>query len=465
MSTAQGGKIVLDKTLLALLIGSDQKNEVEITAGFKASHASRLTVAAGLACLAEAGLLMRENFQNKETEENKPASNSPKGRVSAVIVAFNGRKWLSECLRSLKEQTLKLNEIIVVDNASGDGTAEWLGQNHADVKVIRLEKGIPFAAALNRGFSVAQGDYFLALNQDVSLEWEAVARLMDAVTETELAAVASCLRLMWAPAFLNGLGNQVHVWGWGTDNFIGWLDLGEFAEQKRVPSACLAAALIKKEAWQKIGPFDEGFAMYYEDSEWCYRARLLGYEIGAAPEAVVFHALGSGAEAGKSEMSATKLENVVYGRLRFHSKLYSGWNKTVRILACLGQDVWGMAAAMIRLRMDLEKARWRAWRKWIKHPPAPVVAERRPRTETQVKWSIHPRTRIWRGMPELTWESVCCDYLGMMAAGKTRLMPEMAMMGQLDMDKINCGWGMRLVLIWEGEGLRGILRNLHRKFL
>jgi GT2 family glycosyltransferase len=464
VTTSQGGKIVLDKILLALLQAAAQKSQAEITAAFQASNATTLTVAAGLACLAEAGLLHRENSGCEEPGElNKRLAVSETVRVSAVIVAYNGRNWLPECLRSLKEQALAPAEIIVVDNASGDGTAEWLGSNHPDVKVMRLVVAVPFAAALNQGIAAATGNYFLALNQDVSLEPEALIQMVKTVTAPGLAAAAPCLRLMWAPGFLNGLGNRVRVSGWGSDNFIGWLDLGQTESQTRVPSACFAAALIRREAWEKIGPLDEGFPMYYEDTEWCYRARLMGFEIGAAPEAVVYHAFGGGTSAGMAEMSATKLENVVYGRLRFHSKLYAGWSWGIRILACLVQDLGGVAGAALRGRIDLVKARWLGWRRWLKQLPGTVKDKPKYSNTGKVIWSANPRPRMWHGLPELTWEGVCCDYLPLMVAGKTRRLPEMEELGETEKKKAKCSWGVRMVLLWEGEGLRAVLRNWRRK--
>jgi GT2 family glycosyltransferase len=79
---------------------------------------------------------------------------------------------------------------------------------------------------------------------------------------------------------------------------------------------------INRAAWDAVGPVDEGFPMYYEDSEWCYRARLLGYKILPAPQAVIYHAFGGKVPSGDVDtLSPTKLRNVVYGRYRFVIKL------------------------------------------------------------------------------------------------------------------------------------------------
>ena len=320
---------------------------------------------------------------------------------------------------------------------------------------------LPFAAALNKGIETAKGDFFLALNQDVELERDAVAHLVNQAGAAGCAAVAACLRLAWAPAFLNGLGNQVRAVGWGTDNFIGALDLGQFENQNQVPSVCLAAALIRQEAWQQVGSLDEGFPMYYEDTEWSYRARLMGWEMRAAPQALVYHAFGGGT-AGLAGIGTAKLENVVYGRLRFHSKLFYGWRRVWKLLICLAQDGAGLLGAALRLRPDWMRAYWRGWMKWLRQPPATVRLGKVNPAAVFATWPDIPAPRIWRGLPELTWEAVCCDYLPLMIAGRTRPLPEMSGLNEFDPKSRETNFGLRLALLWEGEGLRAILRRCWR---
>jgi GT2 family glycosyltransferase len=330
LSTPQGGRIALDAILFSLWQQANGRELKEIL-DFPAPGASPDTIRAALACLVEAGLLVRLEEQGEQGElfleqgelflEQKKIG----GLVSAVIVGYNSREWFEECLSSLFSQTYSPLEVIVVDNASSDDSGEWLKANYPKVKLLCLETTRSLAYAINQGVAAAMGANFLILNPDIKLEPDAVSYMV-AVQESDplTAAVAAKLKFWWAPGFLNGLGNRVETYSWGTDNALGYLDLGQFDTWSEVPSACFAATLIPRTAWEAVGPIDEGFPLYYEDSEWSYRARMLGYTVHVAPEALIYHAFGSKVPSEEdSGLAARKLRSVVYGRLRFTGKLVS----------------------------------------------------------------------------------------------------------------------------------------------
>ena len=101
------------------------------------------------------------------------------------------------------------------------------------------------AGAVNRGVENAAGRYFLLLNPDVELEPNVIALMVNAVQDNPFcAAVTAKLKFLWAPAFLNGIGNFVGGFSWGTDIALGHLDMGQFDGVRQVPSACFAGTLI-----------------------------------------------------------------------------------------------------------------------------------------------------------------------------------------------------------------------------
>jgi hypothetical protein len=268
---------------------------------------------------------------------------------------------------------------------------------------------------------------------------------------------------LWAPAFLNGLGNQVRAFGWGSDNFIGELDLGQFNELREVPSLCMAAALIRRIAWEEIGPLDEGFPMYYEDSEWSYRARLLGYRLAAAPRALVYHAFGGQTYATLSGTQSDKLAHVVYGRLRFTSKLLGGQRRVLRLASCAIQDLIGLAGALIRFKPAFAAAYLRGWLRWLHQPPAVFRADSTRKDAVFAPWREIPHPHIWRGLPELTWDTVCYEYLPVILAGKTRTLPEFCGQPSVEYRLPARGEFNRLGLIWRSAGTTAALRYLWRK--
>jgi GT2 family glycosyltransferase len=320
LSTAQGGLIYTDRKVIDIWNAAPVDPPLNGGGDVRTNQEEDLFAQAVLACLVEAGLLQRQSDeQHISTKYSTPGG----FLVSAIIVCHNSLDWLKICLPSLKSQLYSPIEIILVDNASEENIGAWLQDNHPDVLLYRLDKPGSLASAINFGITKASGNFFLLLNPDTQLEPDSISEMVGAALKnSSCAAVAAKLKFLWAPSFLNGLGNYVGGISWGTDSALGHLDLGQFDHWKVLPSACFAAALIPASAWKDIGELDEGFPMYYEDSEWCYRARLMGYQVLAAPGAVVLHAFsGQITASNASSMEPLKLRRVAYGRLRFVSLL------------------------------------------------------------------------------------------------------------------------------------------------
>jgi GT2 family glycosyltransferase len=427
LSTQEGGLVAIDTTLLSLWQYANGKDLSAILAGFQTPEAYPDLTRAGLACLAEAGLLKRS--QEVKGSSSKALTGA---LVSVVIVAYNSREWLGECLPSLSVQTYSPIEVVIVDNGSVDDSTSWVQALFPKVRLVRQEEVVTFARATNLGVAVAKGDFFLLLNPDVKLEDDAVAQLVEtAQTNPVCAAVAAKLKFWWAPAFLNGLGNRVGAFSWGTDNGLGHLDLGQFDNWEELPSACYAATMISRDAWENVGPADEGFPMYYEDSEWSYRARLLGYKVYAAPKSVVYHAFGGRVPGGQaSNLSATKLTNVVYGRLRFSIKLLDRYlGRFLRNYFI--EDGTNLLRYLLHGNWAMSRAYLRGWYKLGNDLPR-ILAERkslRPRRVISDKSLFDlqndmPVTLAWNGLPELTWDIIQSHYLPLMLSRRTRPMTE-----------------------------------------
>jgi GT2 family glycosyltransferase len=429
LPTEQGGLILTDSIMLDLWRHADGQVLDDIIATFQATNVSPTEIRAALACLSEAGLLRRQSPISTETPNDKVYNHL----VSVIIVSYNSQGWLVTCLPSLLSQSHEPMEIIVVDNASEDGTADWVSRNYPDITLIALDTQRSLANALNTGIKAARSEYYLLLNPDVELEPTAVAH-MAAIAQDNLncAGVAAKLKLQWAPAFMNGLGNYVGPVSWGTDYGLGHLDLGQFDRLREVPSACFAAALISRTAYDDVGPFDEKFPLYYEDSEWCYRARLYGYSILAAPEAVGYHAFSSRPSSGKDvRLPPRKLRQVVYGRLRFSTKILGPWY-LVRFLGLyILEDITNMILSILRGQLWKLQTYFHAWSDYLTNLPEILAARkdiqaRRQCTDKELfrLQKDIPMPLIWHGLPELTWDIVRHQYLPLIISGQTRPLPE-----------------------------------------
>ena len=430
LSTPQGGKIALDSSLLSLWEYAAGRTLPEILEGFQAPFAVPQAIKAGLACLAEAGLLCRKGLE----QDKPPAAQLASGPlVAAVIVNYQSREWLEECIPSILAQSYSPIEVVVVDNGSHDGTMEWLQADYPQVKRLQIEQPTSLSRAINQGAGLCpQAAYLLMLNPDVRLEPNAVAQMVaQAESDPQAAAIGAKLYFWWAPAFLNGLGNRVGPFSWGTDNALGHLDLGQFDGWHELPSACFAAELIRQETWQAIGPADEEFPMYYEDSEWSYRARLLGYRVLAAPEAVVYHAFGGRVPSGGEErLAPRKLRNVVYGRLRFATKLLGDYfprflrnyaaEDWINFTQFLARRDWASARAVIGGWLDFI-------RRWPRITRLSRDLQSRRKLSDEQLFALQrdmPPTFSWHGLPELTWDLVLNHYSPLILSQRTRRMPE-----------------------------------------
>lgn len=395
-----------------------------------------LAAAGAATSAAQPGGLPATGFTPDPSTSTAPATSGhthDPALVSVVVVSFNSRAWLEGCFASLAAQNHPRIELILVDNASQDDSLAWAQRRYPQVQAARLDQALPFAAALNVGVARAHGEFILLLNPDVTLPADAVGQMLAAArAHPACAAVAPKLRLMWAPAFLNGLGNQVGALLWGSDVALGALDMGQLDGLAELPSACFAAALLPRAVLDEVGPFDEGFPMYYEDSEWSYRARLLGRAIVAAPQALIYHAFSSRVPQGQPPaLSALKLRRLAYGRLRWANKLLSGAYRARFNLAYGVEDGLRIGAALLRGRLSNAGAHWQAWQDL--RAAAPQIAAARRRLAARRKLSLRalfrpqrglPPARVWRGLPLLTLDIILTDLAPWLARGAYRSLPE-----------------------------------------
>lgn len=431
LTTTGQGLVAVDDPMLALWQRADGRGLAEILA---ATLAADVDIAlAALICLAEGGLLRREGA-GADALPSSAAREVVDARVVAVVVGYNSQMWLPGCFDSLEQQVGAAVEIVFVDNASHDDSVEWVMAHYPTVRVIALAAPVSLAAAINHGCAVVpDADYYLILNPDVELDGQAVTEMVWVAEATpQRGIVAPKLMFLWAPAFLNGIGNYVQDHSWGSDLGIGVLDLGQFDNWQTVPSACFAAMLVHRGVWQAVGPADDGFPLYYEDSEWSYRARRMGYEIRLAPRAVVRHAFGGRVPTGQADtLSPRKLAYVTYGRLRF-ALILAGEN-TVRWLWNYGrEDMLGGLRALMHGQWNEAAARWRAWG-WIVRDWRMIVSARRAvdmRAAAGVEDVFRlpadlPMARVMNGVPDLSWGVIERDYLPVLRARRTRSVPEM----------------------------------------
>ena len=231
-----------------------------------------------------------------------------KPQVSVVIVNYNAGTLLVDCVRSALSQ---VDEILIVDNASSDGSidacvAQFVSEPH--LKIIRNETNRGFAAACNQGFAQAQGEYVLFLNPDSSLDAGTLKKLLLPFQQNpEVGMVGGLLVNPDGSEQAGGRRSVPTPWRsfvrvFGLQRFSKrWPQLfADFALHKQplpdnpieVEAISGACTLVKREAVDDVGLWDEGYFLHCEDLDWCMRFRKMGWKILFVPDAVVTHNKG-----------------------------------------------------------------------------------------------------------------------------------------------------------------------------
>ena len=234
---------------------------------------------------------------SRELDTNLPLSSGP-AKVCVAIVSYNGRAFLDELLESLRAQSETRFETILIDNASRDGSATYVGQNFPWVRVLSLPQNLGFSRAVNLAARETEAEFLATLNTDLKLEPTWLKTLLEVATQDEsVAAVASKLRLYHQPTVLNGVGGAMNQLGYTWDRGMFEEDKGQYDQSQEVLFASAGAALFRRSAFLASGGFDEEFFMYHEDVDLCWRLWLLGFRVVTAPAAVAFHHFGASTQA------------------------------------------------------------------------------------------------------------------------------------------------------------------------
>jgi GT2 family glycosyltransferase len=218
--------------------------------------------------------------------------------VSIVIVNWNGKNLLGECLDSLRVQTLQDFEIIIVDNGSQDGSCAFVREQYPAVRLVSLKENRGFAGGNNAGISVAAGKYIALLNNDTKTDRHWLEELIAAAETTPSAGMwASKILSYDDPGTFDNAGLMIYRDGLARGRGRLEKDRGQYDEQGEVllPSGC--AALYRKTVLDEVGLFDEDFFAYADDVDLGLRFRLAGWGCVYVPTAKVFHKYSSSSSA------------------------------------------------------------------------------------------------------------------------------------------------------------------------
>jgi len=318
-----------------------------------------------------------------------PVASSGSPDVTVVIVNWNTRQLLKDCLASLVERTRGCSyEVIVVDNASGDGSVAMVEATFPSVRLLVNASNLGFAAGCNLGIEKARGRQLLLLNSDTRFDEDALAtlvRFLDAHPEAGLVSCAlrnadgsSQPSIGHFPRFFGAIAAKFRQLGrhdpgpWRNFDYP-FLTLAEHEREQDVDWVAGAVMLARREVVAQVGGMDESIFLFAEEWDWCHRIRSAGWRILFTPTARVVH-LGSGSWVFSEGLLNQSRRAGIFA---FSRKHYGAASATgLQLLAALGAGTRTLRAA-IRLiapgnraeaRQGLRQA-WQAFR-WAASPAA-----------------------------------------------------------------------------------------------
>ena len=289
--------------------------------------------------------------------------------VSIVVVNWNTRDILRQCLQAVLRTCGVTYEVWVVDNGSADGSADMVCSEFPDINLISNQENAGFAKANNQVLRICRGRYALLLNSDAFMLPDALARLVAFMDQSHnTGAVGPCY------ANLDGSFQASYAdFPTLTNEIIRCSGVSRLLLNKHFPShepadsqtnravdwipgTCL---LVRVSAMADVGLLDEGYFFYYEEVDWCYRMRQKGWSVWYLSEVVVRHGLGQSSR----KVSAASLWHLYRGRVRYfakhHGSFQASFLKAMLIVHLMAKAcISGMAAAF----RESQHSSWRTYR-------------------------------------------------------------------------------------------------------
>ncbi|MDD5005780.1 MAG: glycosyltransferase family 2 protein [Candidatus Omnitrophica bacterium] len=216
--------------------------------------------------------------------------------ISVIVINFNGKDFVDRFFRSLLKTNYKEFEVIFVDNASTDGSAEYVRNHFKDERIVmvRNNKNYGPSAARNIGFEKAKGEYIAFLDNDTEVDNEWINELVKVFENDPNIAVAQCKLLnMVERKKFDHAGDYLTPLGFLYERSRHCIDKGQFDKVEDILSAKSAATMIRSSVYRELGMYDDSYFIFLEETDFCFRAWLSGYRVVFVPRAVVWHAFNT----------------------------------------------------------------------------------------------------------------------------------------------------------------------------
>jgi GT2 family glycosyltransferase len=304
----------------------------------------------------------------------------------AVVVNWNGREFVLEAVESLLRQDFSSLEVVVVDNASTDGSDACIEERFPSrVRLLRNDRNLGWGAANNTAIRASSAPYVILLNSDARAE-PAFARELIAAAEADarVGMVAAKVLDHERPGVIDTVGHGLYPDGLNRGRGRLEEDRGQYDAEREALFPSGAAALYRRSMLEEIGPFDESFFLYGDDAELGLRARLAGWRCALAPRAIAYHRYSASAGAYSSLKAFQVERNRVWLLLKLLPWSWIAASPAYTALRLALQawgGLWGRGAAgklaAERSLLHLVALTLRAWASAVVGAPRVLAARRR----------------------------------------------------------------------------------------
>ncbi|MCW3976170.1 MAG: glycosyltransferase family 2 protein [Candidatus Bathyarchaeota archaeon] len=214
-------------------------------------------------------------------------------RVSIIVVNYNGKPFLKKCFSSLMKSIYPEDfEVIMVDNASKDGSVEFVSRFYPSVKIEKSSTNLGYAAGCNRGAKLAKYEYMVFMNNDIEVTRKWLLPLVQICSDPEVAICGGKILLNRPRNQLYSAGGVLNLFSIPVDRGFFEEDRGSFDRLENVAYVSGAALMVDRYIFEKLGGFDDDFFAFCEEVDLCLRSWISGYRVVFVPSSIVYHIFG-----------------------------------------------------------------------------------------------------------------------------------------------------------------------------
>jgi GT2 family glycosyltransferase len=245
--------------------------------------------------------------------------------VSVIVLNYNGLRYMEDCFSSLSRLDYPADrvELVLADNASSDGSVEYVRERFPQVRVLQFDQNYGFSVGNNRAAEQSKSEFVAFLNSDMRVEPHWLTGLVEALgAEPDVVCTASKI-LNWDGQLMDFGGTLLSFLGQGRADGYRDPDLTAYDDVHYILAACGGAMLIEREVFLEVGGFDEDYVAYFEDIDLGWRLWILGYKVVFAPRSVCYHVhFGSSSSLAPFKVQYLYEQNALYTIIKNYEQQY-----------------------------------------------------------------------------------------------------------------------------------------------